>query len=95
MQAITYIANHTPDLILLDYDMPITPGPQVMEMIRSEHNAKEIPIIFLTGKSDKESVMRVMSLRPQGYLLKSLSKEEITEAVDNFFETKKWEMTQY
>lgn len=95
MQAITYIANHKPDLILLDYDMPITPGPQVMEMIRSEHNAKEIPIIFLTGKSDKESVMRVMSLRPQGYLLKSLSKEEITEAVDHFFETKKWEMTQY
>ncbi|MBO4725848.1 MAG: response regulator [Firmicutes bacterium] len=93
MQAITYIANHKPDLILLDYDMPITPGPQVMEMIRSEHNAGEIPIIFLTGKSDKESVMRVMELKPQGYLLKSLSKEEIVEAVDNFFETKKWEMT--
>ncbi len=92
MQAITYIANHTPDLILLDYDMPITPGPQVMEMIRSEHDAEEIPIIFLTGKSDKESVMRVMSLKPQGYLLKTLSKEQIVEAVDHFFETKKWEL---
>ena len=41
MQAITYLANHTPDLILLDYDMPITPGPQVMEMIRSEFNAQK------------------------------------------------------
>ena len=90
MQAITYIATHKPDLILLDYDMPITPGPQVMEMIRSEHNAAEIPIIFLTGKSDKESVMRVMALKPQGYLLKSMNKEEIVEAVDHFFETKKW-----
>ena len=56
MQAITYIANHTPDLILLDYDMPITPGPQVMEMIRSEFNASEIPIIFLTGKSDRKAL---------------------------------------
>ncbi len=90
MQAITYIATHKPDLILLDYDMPITPGPQVMEMIRSEHNATEIPIIFLTGKSDKESVMTVMALKPQGYLLKTMSKEEIVEAVDHFFETKKW-----
>ena len=90
MQAITYIANHTPDLILLDYDMPITPGPQVMEMIRSEHSAAEIPIIFLTGKSDRESVMTVMALKPQGYLLKSMSKEEIVAAVDHFFETKKW-----
>lgn len=91
MQAITYIANHKPDLILLDYDMPITPGPQVMEMIRSEHDAKEIPIIFLTGKSDKESVMTVMALKPQGYLLKSTKKEDIMAAVDHFFETKKWE----
>ena len=90
MQAITYIANHKPDLILLDYDMPITPGPQVMEMIRSEHNAAEIPIIFLTGKSDRESVMTVMALKPQGYLLKTMGKEEIVEAVDHFFETKKW-----
>ena len=90
MQAITYIATHTPDLILLDHDMPITSGPQVMEMIRSEHNAAEIPIIFLTGKSDKESVMNVMALKPQGYLLKSMSKEDIIESVDHFFETKKW-----
>lgn len=90
MQAITYIATHTPDLILLDYDMPITPGPQVMEMIKSEPNSAQIPIIFLTGKSDRESVMTVMALKPQGYLLKSMSKEEIVAAVDHFFETKKW-----
>ena len=90
MQAITYIATHKPDLILLDYDMPVTPGPQVMEMIRQEHNADEIPIIFLTAKSDTESVISVMQLRPQGYLLKSMSKEEIVEAVDHFFETNKW-----
>lgn len=90
MQAITYIAKHTPDLILLDYDMPITPGPQVMEMIKSEPNSAQIPIIFLTGKSDRESVMTVMALKPQGYLLKSMSKEEIAAAVDHFFETKKW-----
>ena len=90
MQAITYIAVHTPDLILLDYDMPITPGPQIMEMIRSEPNSAGIPIIFLTGKSDRESVMNVMRLKPQGYLLKSMSKEEITAAVDNYFTTRKW-----
>ena len=90
MQAITYIANHTPDLILLDYDMPITPGPQVMEMIRSEPNSAHIPIIFLTGKSDRESVMTVMALKPQGYLLKTMSKEQIMESIDHFFETKKW-----
>ncbi len=91
MQAITYLANHTPDLILLDYDMPITPGPQVMEMIRSEFNAAEIPIIFLTGKSDRESIMSVMRLKPQGYLLKTMSRDDIVAAVDNFFIGHKWD----
>lgn len=91
MQAITYIAAHKPDLILLDYDMPITPGPQVLEMIRSEPKSADIPIIFLTGRNDRESVERVMQLRPDGYLLKSMSKENILSSVDKFFETKKWE----
>ena len=90
MQAITYIANHVPDLILLDYEMPITSGPQVMEMIRSEPNSEGIPIIFLTGKSDKESVMSVMALKPQGYMLKSMPKEEILKTIDNFFKTREW-----
>ncbi|WP_026523975.1 response regulator [Butyrivibrio sp. MB2005] len=90
MQAITYIAHHSPDLILLDYDMPITPGPQVMEMIRSEVSAAQIPIIFLTGKSDRESIMKVMKLKPQGYLLKTMSRKDIIASIDDFFENRKW-----
>lgn len=91
MQAITYIANNRPDLILLDYDMPITSGPQVLEMIRSEPKSADIPVIFLTGRNDRESVMKVMQLKPDGYLLKSMTKENIVASVDKFFETKKWE----
>ncbi len=91
MQAITWLATHEPDLILLDYDMPITPGPQVFEMIRSDPNTENIPVIFLTGRDDRESVERVMALRPNGYLLKSLSREEIIASVDNFFNKRKWE----
>lgn len=91
MQAITYIAAHTPDLILLDHDMPITPGPQVLEMIRSEPNSAKIPVIFLTGKNDRASVEQVMRLKPDGYLLKSMTKEDILASVDRFFETKRWE----
>ncbi len=85
MQAITFIGGHTPDLILLDYDMPITSGPQILEMIRSEPNSAHIPVIFLTAKSDRESVTNVMRLNPDGYLLKSLGKEEILNSIDRFF----------
>ncbi len=91
IQAITYMANHRPDLLLLDYDMPITPGPQVMEMIRSEYNYRDIPIIFLTGKSDRESIMNVMRLKPQGYFLKTMPREEIVKSIDDYFEAHRWD----
>ncbi|SFQ46718.1 Response regulator receiver domain-containing protein [Lachnospiraceae bacterium XBB1006] len=89
MQAITYMATHTPDLVLLDYEMPVTTGPQILEMMRSEVKSDGIPVIFLTGKGDKESVMRVLSLKPDGYLLKTMQKKEILEAIEQFFEKEK------
>ena len=90
MQAITYLANNKPDLILLDYEMPVTSGPQVMEMIKSEPTTDSIPIIFLTGKSDRESVMKVLALKPEGYLLKSMDRDALVSEVDKFFESVKY-----
>lgn len=85
MQALMYLADNKPDLILLDYEMPVTSGPQVLEMIRSETKVNTVPVIFLTGKSDKESIMKVLSLKPDGYLLKSLAREQILANVSQFF----------
>ena len=90
-QALMYIADNRPDLILLDYEMPVTSGPQVLEMIRSETRVDSIPVIFLTGKGDRESVMKVVALKPDGYLLKSMSREQLRAAVADFFEKRRYE----
>ncbi|MCR4933285.1 MAG: response regulator [Lachnospiraceae bacterium] len=87
--AISFLAVNQPDLVLLDYEMPVCSGPQMLEMIRSEIKTESIPVIFLTSKGDKESVAKVLSLKPQGYLLKSMPSNQIVEAVDNFFATQK------
>ena len=84
-QALMYLADNKPDLILLDYEMPVTSGPQVLEMIRSETKVGKVPVMFLTGKSDKESIMKVLSLKPDGYLLKSLNREQILSTLSQFF----------
>lgn len=89
MQAITYIAKNRPDLILLDYEMPVTTGPQVLEMIRSEVGTSDIPVFFLTGKGDKESVTKVLSLKPEGYILKSAGQTQLMDQIANFFERRK------
>lgn len=86
LNAISFLANNTPDLILLDYEMPVCTGPQLLEMIRSDIKTQDVPVIFLTAKGDRESVMRVLSLRAQGYLLKSMPRDHITSEIDAFFE---------
>ncbi|MBR1629501.1 MAG: response regulator [Lachnospiraceae bacterium] len=89
LQAIKWLSMNTADLILLDYEMPITSGPQVLQMLRSDPDTESIPIFFLTGRSDKESVMEVMALKPQNYLLKTIEREELLEKLNLFFSQKK------
>lgn len=85
LQAIKWLGKNKADLILLDYEMPVTDGPQVLEMLRADEETKAIPVIFLTGKSDRESVMAVLSLKPEGYFLKSIEREELLNNLKDFF----------
>ena len=87
--AIKYLATNRPDLVLLDYEMPVVDGSQVLEMIRTETEFSDIPVIFLTSKNDKESILKVMALKPEGYLLKTMEPVKIVQEIDNFFEKRK------
>ena len=85
LQAIKFLGKNKVDLILLDHEMPVTSGPQVLEMLRADTETKNIPVMFLTGKSDKESVMAVVALRPEGYFLKNIQRDELLEKLQEFF----------
>ncbi|MCM1537317.1 MAG: response regulator [bacterium] len=85
VSAIQSITINRPDLLLLDYEMPVCDGRQTLEMIRSEKATANIPVIFLTGRGDRESVKKVMALKPEGYLLKAMPEEEIKKIIDDFF----------
>lgn len=85
VQAIKWLAKNKVDLILLDHEMPVTTGPQVLEMLRSDQETQSIPVIFLTGKGDKESVMAVVALKPEGYFLKNVGREELLMKLEEFF----------
>ena len=86
---IKYLATDRPDLVLLDYEMPVIDGRQVLEMIRTETEFRDVPVIFLTSKNDRESILKVMELKPEGYLLKTMEPQKIVEEVDNFFKKQK------
>ena len=89
MNAITILAKNKVDLILLDFEMPIVNGPKVLEMIRSDPNTANIPVMFLTAKGDKRSIMEVLRFKPEKYLLKTMLPKDILDSVDEYFKTKR------
>ena len=89
MNAITFLGKSIPDLILLDYDMPGCSGAQLLEMLRTDIRTEDIPVMFLTGKDDPQSVRSVLGLKPVGYLLKNMPRDYIVNQVNDFFERQK------
>ena len=86
LSAFRSITLNKPDLVLLDYEMPVCNGNQILEMLRAEKEFADIPVIFLTSKVDKASIEKVLELKPQGYLSKLLPLEKLKERIDHFFE---------
>lgn len=81
-QAMTSIGKKWPDLILLDYEMPVCDGKMTLEMIRAEENLKNIPVIFLTAINDRANVEAVLKLKPAGYFLKPAAKDRLLAEID-------------
>lgn len=78
-----YLQLKTVDLILLDYQMPQESGAEVLKNIREDSRLKDIPVIFLTGVSDSDRVQEVISMSPQGYLLKPVNMERLFIMIHN------------
>ena len=82
VKAMTLIGKKRPDLILLDYEMPVVDGRQTLEMIRADEEIRDIPVIFLTSINDREHIEAVLKLRPAGYLLKQAVKEMLFDSIE-------------
>ena len=65
-QCMKAMGQDRPDLIILDYEMPVVDGKQTLEMIRAEDDYKNVPVIFLTGIADKEHVDAVLDIQRRG-----------------------------
>ena len=75
--AIEFLLKYTPDLILLDYMMPMYNGAAVMKIIKSREATRDIPVFFLTGQTDKTTVMECLSLKPAGYIVKPVARDAL------------------
>jgi CheY-like chemotaxis protein len=79
------LSTATPDLLLLDLEMPKMDGFELMKIIMADHSDPRIPIILLTGNSNRNIVFHVLEYKPDGYLLKTSPKENILDVIHRFF----------
>lgn len=79
--AMKFLERKQTDLILLDYEMPGENGPTVLKMLRDDPETKDIPVVFLTGMTEKRKIQEVLLMKPQGYLLKPINIEKLYKVI--------------
>lgn len=83
--AMKFLEKKDTDLVLLDYEMPEESGAEVLQKIRSNARLQKLPVVFLTGVTEKERIQKVLSFSPQGYLLKPINAERLNETLKAIF----------
>ena len=79
--ALKFLERKHTDLILLDYEMPGDNGPTVLKKLRDNPETKDIPVVFLTGITEKSKIQEVLVMKPQGYLLKPIESEKLYKVI--------------
>lgn len=81
MQILDALSDFGPELILLDLYMPGCSGEELAAVIRQQEAYAGIPIVFLSGESDKDKQLRVLELGGDDFLTKPIRSEHLVSSV--------------
>ncbi len=87
-QALTGIRKKIPDLVLLDVSMPGLNGYEVCESLQADDDTREIPVIFLTARSEKADIVKGFQVGGVDYITKPFNTEELLARVKTHLELK-------
>jgi CheY-like chemotaxis protein len=86
----SYADATTPDLILLDLNLPKMDGREVLAAIKADETLRSIPVVILTTSEAEEDVLRSYSLHANAYVTKPVDFErfiDVVRRIDDFFVT--------
>ena len=82
VRAIRYLNKEKADLILLDIQMALMDGIETLKEIRTLENGAAVPVIMLTSKKDKETIIELTKLGILDYVLKPFDAKDLHERID-------------
>ena len=78
------VREHFPDLILLDWNMPVMDGIEALEILKKDDATKDIPVLMITGvMTSSEDLSFAMSIGAIDFLKKPFDKLELSARVRN------------
>lgn len=72
----------TPDIILLDLNLPRMSGQEVLRLLKSDSTLQHIPIVILSSSNAEQDVVKSYNLHANGYIVKPVSLERFQEVVE-------------
>ena len=91
--AFTAIQEDTPDMIILDLNMPDTNGIEFLNIIKGDDDLKHIPVIILTTSNHDKDVYECYKLGIAGYVLKPLKYEDYESKIQAII--KYWSVNEF
>jgi CheY-like chemotaxis protein len=83
-QALEYLQDHTPDLILTDIDMPGMDGFELCKKLHGDPNYKKIPVVIYSGSESNEDIEHAFASGAKGYIIKKYHREVLAEKIIHY-----------
>lgn len=89
-QAMTMLANNTPDLICLDLYLPDISGLDLLRQIRADPTYKDIPVVIITVSNERDVKLECLKQGASEFLRKPLDYAELCTRVGNLLRVKRY-----
>lgn len=89
-EALEHVKTYTPDLILLDIQMPIMDGISVLKIIKSDSQLHHIPVIMISGLIDSEKILECIELGADDYLIKPFNSIMLKARIKAGLKNREW-----
>jgi CheY-like chemotaxis protein len=86
LEALAAVASERPDLIVMDWMMPELDGPDACERLKADPATRDIPILFLTARSDARAHERCMALGALGCIAKPFNPLALGEDIKTLWQ---------
>ena len=83
--ALTELRKEKYDLVMCDWNMPEMPGIELLNMIRTDDELKDIKFVMVTAEAKKENIVEAVKAGVNNYVVKPFTADTVAEKLKKVF----------